>query len=252
MIQLKNVEKIYQMGPETLRVLKGVDLTIDDGEFVAIMGPSGSGKSTLMNILGLLDVPTSGEYFLNDQSVIGFKEDELSELRRNEIGFVFQQFHLLPRMSALENVLMPTIYSQVPGALEKAHELLASVSLTDRSQHQPKELSGGQQQRVAIARSLVNSPKVILADEPTGNLDSTSEVEIMKILKKLNDSGITVILVTHEEEIGNQARRLIRMRDGVIQSDIKKDRSKFDLPANSVFKKDSTSLVSKSLRFDFM
>lgn len=249
MIQLKNVEKKYQMGPETLRVLKGIDLVIEDGEFVAIMGPSGSGKSTLMNILGLLDTPSEGSYILNKQLISGLAEDDLSEIRRNEIGFVFQQFHLLPRMNALENVLMPTIYSQTPNAMLKANELLESVKLTDRSQHQPKELSGGQQQRIAIARSLINSPQIILADEPTGNLDSASEVEIMKILKQLNEQGITVILVTHEEEIGNQARRLIRMRDGLIQSDVRKEN------ASHMQKTNKTSMKKqphrKTLSFDF-
>jgi len=219
MITIRNITKIYKMGSYTLEVLKGIDLTIDDGDFVAIMGPSGSGKSTLMNILGLLDVPSSGSYQFNRVEVAQMNEDELAILRRKEIGFIFQQFNLLPRMSAAENVALPLLYSKLSKGLGRAEELLATVGLSDRRAHRPNELSGGQQQRVAIARSLVNRPQMILADEPTGNLDSHSEKEIMKILRDLNESGITIVIVTHEEEIGHQANRLIRMRDGLIVTD---------------------------------
>lgn len=219
MIEIKDIKKSYSMGDQILEVLKGVNLTIEDGDFVAIMGPSGSGKSTLMNILGLLDVPSQGSYLFNYKEVSKLSEDELAVFRREEIGFIFQQFNLLPRMSALENVALPLLYSKNEKGPEGALKLLTQVGLESRSHHRPNELSGGQQQRVAIARSLINRPKMILADEPTGNLDSVSEKEIMSALKSLNDSGITVVIVTHEEEIGAQAKRLIRMRDGLIQSD---------------------------------
>ncbi|MBY0554044.1 ABC transporter permease [bacterium] len=219
MIEIVGVRKTYQMGETALDVLKGVSLCIEDGEFVAIMGPSGSGKSTLMNILGLLDVPSEGSYKFNDIETAKMNEDQLAVLRRQEIGFIFQQFNLLARMSASENVSMPLLYSKQGAGSERADELLKEVGLADRTHHRPNELSGGQQQRVAIARALINSPHMILADEPTGNLDSKSEKEIMAILKKLNAEGITVVIVTHEEEIGKQARRLVRMRDGMILSD---------------------------------
>ncbi len=219
MIELQQVQKKYQMGDEEVYALRGVDLRIDDGDFVAIMGPSGSGKSTLMHILGLLDVPDAGSYLFNDKEVSGLSENELAVLRRQAIGFIFQQFNLLPRMNALENVALPLIYSERRPDLKRAEALLEQVGLGPRILHRPNELSGGQQQRVAIARSLINRPRMILADEPTGNLDSRSEKEIMTVLKELNASGITVIIVTHEEEIGHQAHRLIRMRDGVVQTD---------------------------------
>jgi macrolide transport system ATP-binding/permease protein len=219
MLKLANIVKTYRMGQEELRVLKGVSLTIEDGDFVAIMGPSGSGKSSLMNILGLLDVPTTGSYQIDGREVAHYSEDELAVLRRNVIGFIFQQFHLLPRMSATENVSLPLLYSEKSLNFPFAAELLGRVGLGARLEHTPAELSGGQQQRVAIARALVNRPQMILADEPTGNLDSQSEREILQILRELNEQGITVVIVTHEEEVGRQAKRLIRMRDGEIQSD---------------------------------
>jgi macrolide transport system ATP-binding/permease protein len=219
MLEIKDIRKSYKMGDNTLEVLKGVSLKIEDGDFVAIMGPSGSGKSTLMNILGLLDTPTVGSYQFNKKEISKLSEDDLAVFRRDEIGFIFQQFNLLPRMSAMENVALPLLYSKNEKGYDGAHQLLTQVGLGSRTHHKPNELSGGQQQRVAIARSLINRPKMILADEPTGNLDSISEKEIMATLKSLNDSGITVVIVTHEEEIGAQAKRLIRMRDGLIQSD---------------------------------
>ena len=219
MIELNNITKTYKMGDNIVHALRGVSLKIEDGDFVAIMGPSGSGKSTMTNILGLLDVPSSGSYKFNDREVSQLSEDELAILRREEIGFIFQQFNLLPRMSALENVALPLLYSAGKMTFDFASELLARVGLGKRVDHKPNELSGGQQQRVAIARSLINKPKMILADEPTGNLDSHSEKEIISILKELNAQGITVVIITHEEEVGQQAKRLIRLRDGVIQSD---------------------------------
>ncbi|RZA24957.1 MAG: ATP-binding cassette domain-containing protein [Proteobacteria bacterium] len=219
MLEISNLHKRYQMGDVTVEALKGVTLTIEQGDFVAIMGPSGSGKSTLMHILGLLDAPTEGSYKVRGQEVSQMSEDELAIFRRDVIGFIFQQFNLLPRMQATENVALPLLYSEKRLDLDKAQQLLDKVGLGTRSHHKPNELSGGQQQRVAIARSLINNPIMILADEPTGNLDSKSEAEILGILHDLNAQGITVVIVTHEEEVGQQAKRLIRMRDGVIQSD---------------------------------
>ena len=219
MIEIRDLKKTYQMGEQTVHALRGVSLTIEDGDFVAIMGPSGSGKSTLTQILGLLDVPTSGSYKLNGRETARLSEDELSVLRRDEIGFIFQQFNLLPRLNARENVALPLLYSAHDMDQSVAQPLLDLVGLGTRGDHRPKEMSGGQQQRVAIARSLINKPRMILADEPTGNLDSQSEKEIMAVLKQLNDQGITVIVVTHEEEIGEQAKRLMRLRDGQIQID---------------------------------
>ncbi len=223
MLEIKDVKKTYQMGDTTVHALNGVSLTIEDGDFVAIMGPSGSGKSTLMHLLGLLDVPTEGSYKINGREVAYLDENDLAVLRRSEIGFIFQQFNLLPRQTALENVAMPHLYSQQQADFAYAQEVLESVGLGTRLEHKTNELSGGQQQRVAIARSLINRPRIILADEPTGNLDSQSETEIMAILKKLNAEGITVIVVTHEDEIGEQAKRRIRMRDGRVQSDERLD-----------------------------
>jgi macrolide transport system ATP-binding/permease protein len=219
MIEISHVRKSYTMGDTQVDALRDIDLKIDDGDFVAIMGPSGSGKSTLMHIMGLLDVPSEGSYKLHGREVSNLSEDDLAVLRRDEIGFIFQQFNLLPRMPAWQNISLPLLYSEKKFDQKKAYQLLERVHLESRSEHNPNELSGGQQQRVAIARSLINSPRILFADEPTGNLDSKSEVEIMDILKDLNSQGITLVIVTHEEEIGAQAKRLIRMRDGVIQSD---------------------------------
>ena len=221
MIELKDIKKSYQMGDLSLEVLKGISLTIEDGEYVAIMGPSGSGKSTLMNILGLLDVPSSGSYLFNGKEIAHLDEDGLSLLRREEIGFIFQQFNLLPRMTAVQNVGLPLLYSQMQVEENWIQNLLSRVGLKERMHHRPNELSGGQQQRVAIARSLVNQPRMILADEPTGNLDSQSQHEILGILKELNSQGITILVVTHEEEVAREAHRIIRVRDGRIQSDIR-------------------------------
>lgn len=221
MLKLSHVTKTYKMGDNIFNALKDINLEIDEGDYIAIMGPSGSGKSTLMHILGLLDVPTSGSYLIKDKEVAGLTEDALSELRRETIGFIFQQFNLLPRMSALENVTVPLLYSKIPEGETYGKDLLRRTGIGDRSIHRPNELSGGQQQRVAIARSLINRPQIIFADEPTGNLDSVSEKEILSILKELNEQGITVVIVTHEEEVGQQAKRLIRMRDGAIISDVR-------------------------------
>jgi macrolide transport system ATP-binding/permease protein len=219
MLELRNVSKSYRMGDSVVYALRNVSVKVENGDFVAIMGPSGSGKSTLMHIMGLLDVPESGSYLINGREVSQLDEDELAIMRRKVLGFIFQQFNLLPRMSAAQNVALPLFYSEGKLATERAHEMLDAVSLGSRREHKPNELSGGQQQRVAIARSMINKPLMVLADEPTGNLDSKSEKEIMAILREMNEQGITVIMVTHEDEIGQQARRLIRMRDGEIQSD---------------------------------
>ena len=219
MLNLTNINKTYKMGDNVVHALRDINLVIENGDYVAIMGPSGSGKSTLMHILGLLDVPTNGSYKINEREVSHLSEDELSILRRETIGFIFQQFNLLPRMSALENVTLPLLYSRYPEGESYGVSLLERTGIGERSFHKPNELSGGQQQRVAIARSLINKPQIIFADEPTGNLDSVSEKEILSILKELNAQGITIVIVTHEEEVGQQAKRLIRMRDGLIQSD---------------------------------
>lgn len=220
-ILLDQIRKSYFIGKNELPVLKGVSLNINKNEYVALMGPSGSGKSTLMNILGCLDTPTSGKYILSGHDVSSMEDNELARIRNQEIGFVFQQFNLMPRLSALENVAVPLIYAGVSKREreEKAKAMLEKVGLGDRYKHKPNELSGGQCQRVAIARALVNDPSIILADEPTGNLDSKTSVEIMEIFGKIHDSGNTVILVTHEEDIAAHAKRIIRLRDGVIESD---------------------------------
>ncbi len=220
-IHLENIKKSYFMGSQELKVLKGLSLDIFSNEYVALMGPSGSGKSTLMNIIGCLDTPTDGTYILNGRDVSKMEDNALAEVRNTEIGFVFQQFNLLPRLTALENVALPLIYAGMSQKLrnEKAMHVLEMVNLTDRSHHKPNELSGGQSQRVAIARALVNDPSIILADEPTGNLDSVTSQEIMSIFDEIHDNGNTVILITHEEDIAGHSHRLIRLRDGTIESD---------------------------------
>src|SRR6476659_5984577 len=220
-IHLEGIRKSYIMGKQILEVLRGVSLDIFKNEYVALMGPSGSGKSTLMNILGCLDTPTAGKYILNDQDVSKMEDNALADIRNKEIGFVFQQFNLLPRLTALENVALPLIYAGLSKKqrTEKAKHVLELVALTDRSHHKPNELSGGQSQRVAIARALVNDPAIILADEPTGNLDTKTSYEIMNIFSKIHGDGNTVVLVTHEEDISNYAHRIIRLRDGVIETD---------------------------------
>ena len=219
MIELKNLRKTYTLGTNVVNALDDVSLTINDGEFVAIMGPSGSGKSTLMNMIGLLDTPDSGKYVLNGKEISETKEDDLAELRRNTIGFIFQQFNLLSRLDARSNVQLPLVYSGHLENKDNADLLLDRVGIGKRKWHKPSELSGGQQQRVAIARALINNPSLILADEPTGNLDSASEKEIMTLLRELNDAGMTVVIVTHNDEIGEQAKRVVRMRDGKVVSD---------------------------------
>src|ERR1700753_3041451 len=220
-IRLQDIHKSYYMGKQALPVLKGVSLDIFKNEYVALMGPSGSGKSTLMNILGCLDTPTSGHYILNGQDVSRMHDDRLADVRNIEIGFVFQQFNLLPRLSAVENVALPLVYAGIPKKerIDRAMAVLEKVSLADRSHHRPNELSGGQSQRVAIARALINNPSLILADEPTGNLDTKTSIEIMDIFTGIQASGNTVVLVTHEEDIANYAYRVVRLRDGVIESD---------------------------------
>ena len=209
------------MGGEPLQVLKGISLNIHQNEFVALMGPSGSGKSTLMNILGCLDTPTNGQYILNNNDVSKLNDNALAEIRNREIGFVFQQFNLLPRLTAVENVALPLVYAGVAKKKRTAMalDLLHRVGLTDRAYHKPNELSGGQSQRVAIARALVNNPSIILADEPTGNLDSKTSAEIMHIFSKIHADGNTIILVTHEEDIASHAKRIIRLKDGMIETD---------------------------------
>jgi putative ABC transport system ATP-binding protein len=224
-IHLEEIKKNYIMGRQELQVLKGISLDILRNEYVALMGPSGSGKSTLMNILGCLDSPSSGKYILNGHDVSTMLDNNLADIRNKEIGFVFQQFNLLPRLSALENVALPLVYAGInkKTRLEMAQEVLRKVDLMDRSHHKPNELSGGQCQRVAIARALVNNPSIILADEPTGNLDTKTSYEIMNIFAQIHDEGNTVVLVTHEEDISNYAKRVIRLRDGVLESDKRKD-----------------------------
>ncbi len=221
LISIRQLRKIYQMGSEQVHALDGIDLAVDRGEYVAIMGPSGSGKSTLMNLIGCLDTPTSGEYILNGQRVSGLDDTALAHIRNAEIGFVFQTFNLLPRTTALENVEVPLIYGGVPRRERhrRAREALEEVGLGDRIGHTPSELSGGQRQRVAIARALVNEPSILLADEPTGNLDSHSSAEIINLFSELNAAGNTIVLVTHEEDIAAQARRIVRILDGRIVED---------------------------------
>ena len=217
-VKLANISKVYKMGDNEVIALNGVDLDIAEGEFVAIMGPSGSGKSTLMNVLGCLDTPTTGSYLLDNEEVANLSEDVLAKIRNKKIGFVFQNFNLLSRISALENVALPLVYAGVSKTerINRAQELLKMVGLADRQHHMPNELSGGQRQRVAIARALVNNPKIIMADEPTGNLDTKSSVEIMAMFKELYKQGKTIILVTHEPDIAENAKRIITVRDGKI------------------------------------
>ncbi len=222
-IKIRQITRDFRMGGEILKVLKGLDLDIERGEYVALMGPSGSGKSTLMNILGCLDTPTSGTYELNGANVSLMSDDELAEIRNKEIGFVFQTFNLLPRTTALDNVALPMIYAGVGKVdrIKRATEVLHDVGLADRMDHKPNELSGGQRQRVAVGRALVNKPSIILADEPTGNLDSKTSEEIMLLIDAIHQAGNTVIVVTHEEDIAARAKRIIRLRDGMIESDTK-------------------------------
>ena len=221
LINIKNIKRDFVLGNEIVCVLKGIDLEIKKGEYVALMGPSGSGKSTLMNLLGCLDTPTSGNYILNGKDISQMSDNELAEIRNKEIGFIFQTFNLLPRTSALDNVALPMIYAGYSKSERRARatKVLQEVNLGDRMNFQPNQLSGGQRQRVAIARALVNKPSIILADEPTGNLDSKTSEEIMKLLKEIHDKGNTIIVVTHEEEIAAHAKRIIRLRDGIIESD---------------------------------
>ncbi|AJH13981.1 ABC transporter ATP-binding protein [Myroides profundi] len=220
-IQVKDIKRDFKLGSETVYVLKGVNLEIAKGDYVALMGPSGSGKSTLMNILGCLDTPTSGSYYLDGKDVSALKDDQLAEIRNKHIGFVFQTFNLLPRTTALDNVALPMVYAGNSKADRnaRAKEVLDQVGLSDRIDHHPNQLSGGQRQRVAVARALVNKPAIILADEPTGNLDTKTSVEIMSLFDEIHANGNTVILVTHEEDIAAHAHRIIRLRDGVIESD---------------------------------
>ncbi len=222
MISVKDLSKTYIMGPTKVHALRGITLDIQRNEFVALMGPSGSGKSTLMNLLGCLDTPTSGEYWLNGINVSTMEDNDLAEVRNKEIGFVFQTFNLLPRLTALENVALPLVYAGMNKAArrQKALQVLDAVGLGDRVEHKPNELSGGQRQRVAIARALVNDPSIILADEPTGNLDTKTSIEIMGILEQIHRQGNTVILVTHEPDIAEHAHRAVRLRDGMVESDV--------------------------------
>ncbi|MGB5944105.1 MAG: ABC transporter ATP-binding protein [Leeuwenhoekiella sp.] len=224
LIEIRNIKRDFPLGNETVHVLKGIDLDIDRGEYVAFMGPSGSGKSTLMNLLGCLDTPTSGTYVLNGRDVSQMTDDELADVRNTEIGFVFQTFNLLPRTTALDNVALPMVYAGYSKTERhnRAAEVLTDVGLADRMDHKPNQLSGGQRQRVAVGRALVNKPAIILADEPTGNLDSKTSVEIMKLFDDIHAAGNTVILVTHEEEIAEHAHRVIRLRDGLIEKDERK------------------------------
>ncbi|WP_439881576.1 ABC transporter ATP-binding protein [Pontibacter sp. MBLB2868] len=224
-IETHDISKVYRMGAETIHALKSVSIKISKGEYVAFMGPSGSGKSTLMNIIGCLDTPTGGQYILNGQDVSNMSDNELAEVRNKEIGFVFQTFNLLPRQSSLDNVALPLIYAGYSKSdrEEKAQGVLESVGLGNRSKHKPNELSGGQRQRVAIARALVNDPSIILADEPTGNLDTKTSYEIMELFENLHAKGNTIIMVTHEEDIARYAHRIVRLRDGLIESDVMND-----------------------------
>ncbi|MGB0864705.1 MAG: ABC transporter ATP-binding protein [Saprospiraceae bacterium] len=222
-ISVKNLRKTYVMGSQSIDALKDVSIDIHPNEYVALMGPSGSGKSTLMNLLGCLDTPTDGDYILAEKNVSQLVDGELAEIRNKEIGFVFQTFNLLPRLSSLENVALPLVYAGLSRSkrLERAQEVLDSVGLGDRVHHKPNELSGGQRQRVAIARALVNKPSLILADEPTGNLDTKTSIEIMEIFERLHEQGNTIVIVTHEPDIAEHAHRIVRLRDGLVEKDIR-------------------------------
>ena len=225
-ISIRDLQKNYYVGSIVVPALQSITLEIGKNEYVAIMGPSGSGKSTLMNIIGCLDTPTNGTYILNGTDVSKLQDDELAEIRNKEIGFVFQTFNLLPRYNALENVTLPLVYAGVAKheRIERAKEVMASVGLTDRMHHKPNELSGGQRQRVAVARAMVNHPAIILADEPTGNLDTKTSIDIMNLFDEIHSRGNTIILVTHEEDIANHAQRIIKLRDGKVESDVKNER----------------------------
>ncbi|MCE2786913.1 MAG: ABC transporter ATP-binding protein [Bacteroidota bacterium] len=220
-IELKDITRHFKIGEVEVQALRGVNLIINRGEYVALMGPSGSGKSTLMNILGCLDTPTSGSYVLNNNNVSNLSDNELAEIRNKEIGFVFQTFNLLARSTALDNVALPLVYAgkSKKDRIQRAKDVLSNVGLSDRITHKPNELSGGQRQRVAIARALVNDPSIILADEPTGNLDTKTSYEIMELMEEIHQKGNTVVIVTHEEDIARRAKRIVRMRDGKIESD---------------------------------
>ena len=221
-IRIEGLTKFYRIGDETIKALNGVDLSIRKNEYVALMGPSGSGKSTIMNIIGCLDTPTSGSYYLNGPNVANLDDNKLAEIRNKEIGFIFQTFNLLPRYSSLDNVALPLVYAGIPKDIrsQKAKEALQSVGLGERMNHKPNELSGGQRQRVAVARALVNNPSIILADEPTGNLDTKTSHEIMALFDDIHRAGNTIIIVTHEEDIARMAHRIVRMRDGKVESDL--------------------------------
>ncbi|HEX9667165.1 MAG TPA: ABC transporter ATP-binding protein [Thermodesulfobacteriota bacterium] len=231
-ISLEDIHKVYNMGEVDVHALRGVSINIKSGEFISIIGPSGSGKSTLMNIIGCLDKPTSGNYFIEGQNIVNLEKDRLAEIRNEKIGFVFQSFNLLPRTSAIENVELPLIYNGTPSnkRLELANEALSVLGLEGRENHLPSQLSGGQQQRVAIARAIVNKPSIILADEPTGNLDTKMSIEILEIFKSLNDQGKTIIMITHEKDIADYAKRIVILSDGKIVSENKIDeKNKYDL-----------------------
>ncbi len=224
-INIKGLTREFSVGAELVKALKGIDVSINKNEYVAMMGPSGSGKSTLMNLLGCLDTPTSGEYSLNGTDVSSLNDNSLAEIRNKEIGFIFQTFNLLPRLTALENVALPLVYAgySTEERNEKAAEVLSKVGLADRMDHRPNQLSGGQRQRVAVARALVNKPSIILADEPTGNLDSKTSLDIMRLFEEIHQMGNTLIVVTHEEEVAAHAHRILRLRDGLVETDLKNE-----------------------------